>query len=80
MNDLPVWQLPAPNETTASANAYIPSSAKYHCFVGGESLCKRHAQDTDYYELGIDSGEILSRSEIACKICFARWKRRYVQF
>lgn len=80
INDIPVWQLPAPNETTMSANAYIPKTAKYHCFVRGDSLCRRHAQDTDYYELGIESGEILSRPEIACKRCFAVWKRRYIRY
>lgn len=33
MNDLPVWQLPVMSETGASANAYIPKMAKYHCLL-----------------------------------------------
>lgn len=78
MNDLPVWQLPVLSETSSNANAYIPKTAKYHCFVEGVSLCKRHAQDTDYYETGIESGEILRRPEIACKQCRKTWIQRYV--
>ena len=78
MNDLPVWQLPVMSETGASANAYIPKTAKYHCFIDNASLCKRYTQDTDYYETGIESGEILRRPEIACKKCRKMWLRRYV--
>lgn len=76
MNDLPVWQLPIRSEI--SANAYIPATAKYHCFIKNVSLCKRYAQDTDYYETGIESGEILRRPEIACKKCRKMWLWRYV--
>ncbi len=78
MNDLPVWQLPIMSETSTSANAYIRKTAKYHCFVENTSLCKGHTQDTDYYETGIESGEILRRPEIACKRCREIWLRRYV--
>ncbi len=78
MNDLPIWQLPVLSETSESANVYIPKTAKYHCFVGNASLCKKYVQDTDYYETGIESGEILSRPEIACKRCRKIWIRRYV--
>ena len=80
MSDNPAWQLPAPNETTMSSNAYIPASAKYHCFVDNTSLCKRYSQDTSYYELGIESGEILSNPEWACKRCLAKWKRNFIQY
>lgn len=78
MNDLLVWQLPVMSETGASANAYIPKTAKYHCFIDNASLCKRYTQDTDYYETGIESGEILRKPEIACKKCRKMWLRRYV--
>lgn len=46
MNDLPVWQLPVMSETGASANAYIPKTAKYHCFIDNASLCKRYTQES----------------------------------
>lgn len=78
MNDLPVWQLPIMSETTTPETAYIQKTAKYHCFVEHASLCKRYIQDTDYYETGIESGEILRRPEIACKKCREMWLRRYV--
>lgn len=78
MNDLPVWQLPPPSEARKNADAYIPKTVKYHCFIENVSLCKRYAQDTDYYETGIESGEILRRPEIACKKCRKMWLRRYV--
>lgn len=78
MNNLPVWQLPVMSETSVSANAYIPATAKYHCFVDDASLCKRYAQDTRHYEVGIESGEILRRPEIACKRCRKMWLRLYV--
>lgn len=78
MSDLPVWQLPAVNRTESSANAYIPKTAKFHCFVESVSLCKRHAQDTEFYETGIESGEILRRPDIACKRCREMWLRLYV--
>lgn len=78
MNDLPVWQLPVGSETAKSENAYIPPTAKYHCFVEDTSLCKKYNQDTSYYETGIESGEILRRPEIACKRCRKIWLRRYV--
>lgn len=78
-HDRPLWQLPAPSETTQGANAYIPASAKYHCFVGKESLCKRHAQKTEFYsEIEIESGEVLRNPDIACKRCREVWLRRYV--
>lgn len=78
MNNLPVWQLPIMSETITSANAYIQKTAKYHCFVDNTSLCKRYTQDTSYYEVKIESGEILRRPEIACKRCQEIWLRRYV--
>jgi len=78
MKDSPVWQLPAPNENTVSGNTLIPASAKYHCFENHKSLCKRHAQDTDYYELGIESGEILRNPQLACKRCREKWIKKYL--
>lgn len=75
--NIPVWQLPVPNETSQSANAYIRRNVKYHCFVDNISLCGKYTQDTDFYETGIESGEILSRSDIACKICRKRWIHDY---
>lgn len=78
MNDRPLWQLPAPPQS-GNANAYIPASAKYHCFVESKSLCRRHAQDEDFYsELGVESGEVLRNPDIACKRCQEIWLRRYV--
>lgn len=74
----PVWQLPAPTETARSADAYVRSMAKYHCFVDDESLCGRYKQDTDYFELGMESGEILKNPHFACKKCYAKWLKRYL--
>jgi hypothetical protein len=74
----PVWQLPAPSETSQSANGYIPASAKYHCFVDNKSLCNKYAQDTNYYDLGIESGAILQNPHFACKRCRLKWIKRYL--
>lgn len=72
-----VWQLPVSSETSKSANAYIPKTAKYHCFVEDTSLCKKYTQDTDYYETGVESGEILRCPDIACKKCRKIWLEKY---
>lgn len=76
MNDLPVWQLPDTTER-GSEDAEISPKVKYHCFVEDESLCKKYSQDTDFYETGIESGEILSNPNIACKRCRQLWIKRY---
>lgn len=79
MSDKPEWQLPAPSETTRGENAYIPKSAKYHCFIDGVSVCGRYTQDVVFYDaLGIESGEILRNPDIACKRCCEIWIHRYV--
>lgn len=79
MSGRPVWQLPVRHETGSSANSHIPANAKFHCFVGYESLCGKYAQDTDFYETDIESGEILARPDIACKVCRKRWIKQYLQ-
>lgn len=76
INDLPIWQLPDTTERR-SADAEISPRVKYHCFVDGESLCKQYFQDNDFYEMRIDSGEILSNPGIACKRCRQLWIKRY---
>lgn len=79
MSDLPIWQLPVRHETGSSANSYIPSTMKFHCFVDYYSLCGKYAQDTDFYETDIESGEILSRPDIACKVCRKKWMKQYIR-
>lgn len=75
MNNIPVWQLPV-NENS-SANSYISSNVKYHCFVNKHSLCGKYTQDTDYYETGIESGEIASNPQFACKVCRNKWLKKF---
>lgn len=74
---LPVWQLPVKQSNLSNID-WVHPKAKYHCFCGGISLCGKHAQDTDYFETDCESGEILSRPEIACKVCFNLWKEEYL--
>lgn len=76
MNDLPVWQLPI---TTNCNTGYecISVKEKYHCFLDNKSLCGKCEQDTDFYENTVESGEVASRPDIACQICYKKWKRLY---
>lgn len=74
----PVWQLPVAG-SEKRGDAYIHSSAKYHCFVDSRSLCGMYCQRTEDYDDGITSksATILERPDTACKRCLSMWKRRY---
>ena len=72
----PVWQLHV-KQNNKTDHDWIHPNAKYHCFCSGKSLCEKYGQDTDYFETDISSGEILSRPDIACKICYRRWKKEF---
>ena len=76
----PVWQLPV-NGAERTGNAYISMRAKYHCFVDNGTLCGKYFQDTSYYDHGItiESGEVLSRPNIACSRCFKKWKNTFCE-
>ena len=74
----PVWQLPVSGSENRG-NAYIHTTAKYHCFVDNSSLCGKYHQDTSYYDHGItvESGSIASSPKIACERCYKRWVKDY---
>lgn len=76
-NDLPVWQIPVQSDKLTNKNSFLNPKLKFHCFVDCYSLCGKYAQDTDFYETGIESGEILRRPEIACKKCREICMRKY---
>lgn len=73
------WQLPV-IQSNLTSHDWIHPNAKYHCFdpqpfsMFDKSLCGKYSQDTSYFETGIESCEIASRPEIACKVCFKKWK------
>ncbi len=46
---MPVWQLPVRERVLAGKSNWIHPLAKYHCFVGGKSLCGKYEQDTDFF-------------------------------
>ena len=75
----PVWQLPV-HAAETYGNAYIPATAKYHCFVDGFSLCGKYGQHTDSYDEGItvESGVALQTPQAVCKRCYKKWLRRYL--
>lgn len=73
----PVWQLPVKEDLINGKPDYVDSRTKFHCFVEGTSLCKKYFQVTDFYETEIESGEIATRPEIACKTCRDRWIREF---
>lgn len=76
----PVWQLPVSGSENRG-NAYIHSSAKYHCFVDDASLCGRYFQNTSFYDHGIsvESGYIAQNPNKACSRCYTHWKKTYME-
>jgi hypothetical protein len=52
-------------------------SRKYHYFENRETFCKNYQMDTKFFETGIDSGAILQLPNIACKKCYAKWRREF---
>lgn len=69
------WELYV-NENRAYGKE-IPDNAKYHCFVDNKSLCGKYYQKYGDYETSIESGEILSNPQFACKVCYKRWKKKF---
>lgn len=72
---MPVWQLPVRERLVQGKPDWVHPLARYHCFVGGESLCGQYEQDTDYYETDVESGQIVQC--IACKKCYEKWKKDF---
>lgn len=75
MNNKVIWALPI-NEN----KEYISSNVKYHCFEDlegayntSESICRKYSRHGES-ETEIESGEILSNPQFACKICYRKWK------
>lgn len=74
---IPVWQLPVRERLLVGKPDWVHPLAKYHCFVGGKSLCGKYIQDTDFFETDIESGEIVPSSACRCKKCYEKWKKKY---
>lgn len=64
-----IWALPI-NEN----KEYIASNVKYHCYDDGKSLCGKYTRHGSS-ETEIESGEILSNPQLACKCCYGKWKK-----
>lgn len=45
---IPVWQLPVRERVLVGKSDWVHPLAKFHCFVGGKSLCGKYEQDTDF--------------------------------
>lgn len=73
----PVWSLPVREDARYGKRNYVDLRVKYHCFIEGNSLCKKYEQDTDFYDTDIASGEVLAFPAVACKVCFEKWKREF---
>jgi len=78
MNNGVVWALPI-NEN----KEYISSNVKYHCFedINGtdnasKSMCGKYIRH-DKSETEIESGEILSNPQFACKVCYRKWRKEF---
>lgn len=71
-NRQPAWQLPI-----SDRDGTVHITAKCHCFIDGRSLCGRYKQNTDYYETDVSEDEVLERPSVACKRCYAVWKKNY---
>lgn len=74
---IPVWQLPVRERLLVGKPDWVHPLAKYHCFVGGKSLCGKYIQDTDFFETDIESGEMVPSSACRCKKCYEKWKKKY---
>ena len=64
---IPVWQLPVRERVLVGKPDWVHPLAKFHCFVGGKSLCGKYEQDTDFFETDIESGEIVQFPACGCK-------------
>ena len=73
--DNPMWAIPT-KDSSGTKLFKVLSRVKYHCFEDGVSLCSKY-KEPDSSEYEIESGEILSRPDIACAICRQRWARYY---
>jgi len=73
LNSKVKWALPINQDKELGKE--IAHNAKYHCYDDNKSLCGKYNQDNDFFETDINSGEILNKPDIACKICFNKWKR-----
>ncbi|MCB6610213.1 hypothetical protein V3C10_04210 [[Clostridium] symbiosum] len=74
---MPVWQLPVRERILEGKPDWVHPLAKFHCFVGGRSLCGNYEQITDFFETDIESGEIVHSPSCACKRCYEKWKKKY---
>lgn len=78
-----LWQLPINTDKTFQKNQ-IHHRAKYHYFEDCESLCGKY-QQLDYYPNSHDGdkgfaeyeGVMTEAPHLACKVCYARWKKQY---
>lgn len=65
-----VWALPVVD------GKEITNRSKYHCFdIDNLSMCGQYEQNNDIFETNIDSGEILSNPQLACKVCYKKWRK-----
>ena len=74
-NKQPTWAIPTQRSTDERIFKVL-SRVKYHYFEDGTSMCGRYQQPADP-EYEIESGEVLSRPDIACCICRKRWMRAF---
>ncbi|MNJ55452.1 hypothetical protein D3C77_509430 [compost metagenome] len=68
-----VWQLPT-NQSSLTDHDWIHPKAKWHGFVNGVSLCKRHRQGTRAFE-SRDVLEVMDETEFVCKRCLEFYGR-----
>lgn len=74
---MPVWQLPVRERVVQGKPDWVHPLVKYHCFVGGKSMCGKYEQDTDFFETDIESGQILMFPAVACQKCLKKWKKEF---
>lgn len=68
------WQLPVKTSPLTN-NYWIHKWAKYHYFVGMNSLCDKYRQDTENFETNIEQEELDKDPSRACKVCYQRKKK-----
>lgn len=76
MDKIIEWQLPVQDDSTCYKEHPIHGNSKIHCFLNGDSLCRKYAMYPNQYKT-TEFGEkdIDSHPEYFCKKCVAKFKK-----
>ena len=64
--DLQNWRLPVLDDK-------IHPKAKFHYFIGNNSLCGYHAQNNDFFQTSMLDCDVSFSSDRVCKRCLGKY-------